>query len=417
VTSTIFEGLKVADFSWVGVGPQVARELAWHGATVVRIECHRRPDTLRAMYPFKDGVAGIDRSAFGTAYNSNKLGISLDLNLPKGKEIGRRLALWADIVTDSMVPGTMKKWGLDYETLSKEKPELIYYSTCQQGQYGPYANFGGYGAFAAVMGGFSALTGLPDREPLPHFNNYTDFVSPWVLTLAVVGALRRRRKTGKGTYIDQAQIEAGISALGPAVLDYQVNGRIATRAGNRDSYRAPHGVYPCKGVDRWVAIAIATEEQWQSFCRAIGSPTWAGEERFNTLAGRKSNEDELDLHVSEWTASHTPEEVTELLQAVRVPAGTVQTGEDLFKDPQLAHRQHFHWLEHPVIGRHSYHAPAYRMSETPAYPTSAGPCLGQHNEYVYKEILGFSEDEMADLLVEGVITTEADAPGVMQQAR
>lgn len=406
----ILEGLKVADFTWSATGPQVTRELAEHGATVVRVESHRRPDTQRAAFPFKDGKAGIDRSAFGTNCNTNKLGISLDLNRPQGREVGRRLALWADVVAESMVPGTMRKWGLDYETLSKDKPELIYFSTCQMGQNGPYANYGAYGAFAAVMCGYAHLLGLPGRPPLPLFNNYTDYIAPWFLVIAVIGALRRRRKTGRGMYLDQSQLEAGISFLGPVALDYFVNGRVATRDGNRDPYRAPHGIYPTKTPDRWVAVSVTTQEQWQAFCQAIGAPAWTSEGRFRTLTDRKAHEDDLDKLVSEWTAGHTAEEIMTTLQAVKIPAGVVQTAEDLFNDPQLAHREHFQWLEHPVMGRHSYHSPAYRLSETPAVLTSAGPALGQHNEYVYREILGYSDDEVADMLIEGVITTDADVP-------
>lgn len=152
MTKQVFEGVKVANFSWIGVGPQAIRELAAHGATVVRVECHRYPDTLRIVPPFKDFVAGIDLAGHFAAYNTNKYGMSLDLNMPRGKEIAHKLVRWADIVTDGMTPGTMAKWGLDYESCRKTKTDIIYFSTCQQGQYGPYAHFGGYGMFAATMG-------------------------------------------------------------------------------------------------------------------------------------------------------------------------------------------------------------------------------------------------------------------------
>ena len=406
----IFEGIKVADFSWVGVGPQIARELAEHGATVVRVECHRYPDTLRTIMPYKDGVAGIDRSAFGMAYNTNKYGISLDLNMPKGQEVAKRLVAWADIVTDGMTPGTMAKWGLDYDSCRKIKPDIIYYSTCQQGQYGPYATFGGYGMYAAVMGGYSHVTGWPDRGPPVMFNNYTDFISPFYLAIAVIGALLYRRKTGKGMYLDQAQIEAGISFLGPYVLDYFVNGRIAERMGNRDRYMVPHGAYPCRGLDKWVAIAITNEEEWQTFCSVLGNPEWTKDARFSTVLSRKENEEELDRLIGEWTKDYPPEQIMAMMQDAGVPCGVVQTCEDLFNDPQLKHREHFRFLEHKVIGRHAYNAPAYRLSKTPCDIKKAGPCLGEDNEYVYKEILGYSDDEIADLLIEGVITTEMDVP-------
>ena len=410
----IFEGVKIADFSWVAVGPQIGRELAEHGATVVRVESHKHPDTLRVAPPFREGIPGIDRSAFGMAFNTQKYGISLNLNTPKGQEVAKNLVRWADIVTDSMTPGTIEKWGLDYESIRKIKPDIIMFRTTQQGQSGPYAKFGGYGQFAAIMGGFSHITGWPDREPVSMFNNYTDFICPWYLIMAVIGALLHRRKTGRGMYIEQAQIEGGIGFLGPAVLDYMVNGRIVGRAGNTDPYMAPHSAYQCRGDDKWVGIGVGSDEEWQAFCKVIGEPEWTKDAKFATFQGRKENEGELDALVTEWTKDYSPEEVMVMMQCAGVPAGVVATAEDLFNDPQLKHRQHFRLLDHKVIGPHAYNSPAYRLSKTPCDIHMAAPCLGEHNEYVYKEILGYSDDEIADMLAQGVITTETDVPDVLK---
>jgi len=406
----IFQGIKIADFAWVGVGPLTARELAFHGATVIRVECHRYPETLRTTGPFKDGVSGIDRSAFYPVCNTNKYDISLDLNRPKAKEIAYRLIKWSDIVTDGMTPGTMAKWGLDYESCKKIKPDIIYFSTCQMGQKGPLANVAGYGVMGVSYAGFSQLTGWADRGPLPLNNNYSDWISPWYLATTLIAALVYRRKTGKGMYLNQAQVEAGASFLGPLVLDYIVNGRIAGPLGNHDPYLAPHNVYPCSGDDRWVAITVREETEWNNLCQVMGQPRLASDPRFATLLSRKQNEGELDKLISEWTKNYTPQQLMEMLQSSGVPCGVVQTAEDLFNDPQLGYRHHFNFLEHKVIGRHAYQSPAYRLSKTPAHLWRAGPCLGQDNEYVYKELLGYSDDEIADLLVEGVITTEDDLP-------
>ena len=411
----VLEGIKVADFSWVAVGPQVARELAEHGATVIRIECHRFPDTLRTAMPMKDFKSGIDRSAFGTCFNTNKYGLSVDLNTPKGQEIAKKLVAWADVVTESMVPGTMAKWGLDYESCKKIKSDIIYYSTCQMGQKGPYAQFGGYGMFGTAYGGYSHLLGWPDGSPLPLFNNYSDFIAPWYLCTTLILALLHRRKTGKGMYLDQSQVEAGINFLGPVMLDYTVNRRIANRMGNRDPYMAPHGIYPCQGDGRFVAIAVSTDEEWDGFCRVISNPAWAKDPKFSTFLGRKQNEDELDRLVAEWTKDYSAEQVMDMMQKAGVAAGVVETTEDLFNDPQLKHREHFRFLEHQVIGSHAYNAPAYRLSKTPNHIWKAAPCLGEDNEYVYKEILGYTDDEIADMLVDGVITTDSDVPEVLRE--
>jgi benzylsuccinate CoA-transferase BbsF subunit len=410
----VFEGVKVADFSWVAVGPQVARELAFHGATVVRVECHRWPETTRTAGPFKDGKTGIDRSAFATAYNTNKYGISLDLNTPRGQEIATRLVQWADVVTDSMSPGAMAKWGLDYESCKKIKPDIIYYSTCQMGQEGPYRQFKGYGMLGVSYAGYCNLNGWPDRDPLPLFNNHSDFISPYYLTTALIAALLYRRKTGKGMYLDQSQVEVGINLLGPTVLDYMANRRIATRMGNRDPYHAPHGLFPCKGADRWVAIAVTSDKEWRMLCRVMGNPDWASDSKFATALGRKDNEDEIEALIGEWTVNHTADEVMTLLQHAEVPAGVVQKAEDLFTDPQLRHREHFRFLEHKVIGRHAYHSPAYRLSKTPCDIRKPGPCLGEDNEFVYREILGLSDDEIAELLIDGVVTCDTDSPEVLR---
>lgn len=407
----VFEGIHVADFSWVGVGPQVARELAEHGATVVRVESHRRLDQLRLIGPYKDFRPGVERTGFATCYNTNKFGISVDLKRAKGQEIARKLVRWSDIVCDSMTPGSMEKLGLDYKSLRKMKPDLIMFSTCQFGQYGPYCELPGYGNIGAAMSGANTLVGWPDRAPAGAYGAYSDFIAPWFLISTVIGALLRRKRTGKGLYVDMAQVEAAVTFLAPALLDYSVNGRVAERTGNRSPGAAPHGVFPCLGKDRWVAISVSTDEEWEAFCKVIGNPRWTEEGKFETLAGRKENEDELDRLVGAWTGNHPAEEVMTLLQEAGVPAGVVQNcHEDLFKDPQLQHRQHFRFLEHKVMGRHAYNAPAYILSKTPNHIYKAGPTLGEDNEHVFKNILGYSDEEIADFLVEGVITTDADLP-------
>ena len=413
----ILEGIKVADFSWVGVGPMVGRELAEHGATVVRVESHKRPDLLRVMTPYKDGIPGIDRSAYGACFNTNKYGMSLDLANPKGREVARKLIAWADILAESMTPGSMTKLGLDYESCRKIKPDIIYYSASQFGQKGPYRSMGGYGAMGAAYAGYSHLTGWPDRPPVVLPNAYTDTLSPWYLCSVVLAALDYRARTGQGCYLDMAQVEAGITFWGPAFLDYIVNEHIASRRGNRDPYMAPHGVFPCRGDDKWVAIAVATDEEWRALCQVMGDPEWSQKPRFATFLGRKENEDELEPLIAEWTKDYPAEQLMATLQAAGVAAGAVYTCEDLFNAPQLKHRQHFRLLQHKVIGPHHYHAPAYILSKTPNHIWKAGPCLGEDNEHVYKQLLGYSDDAVTQFMLDGVITTEYDIPDILRPKR
>jgi crotonobetainyl-CoA:carnitine CoA-transferase CaiB-like acyl-CoA transferase len=403
------EGVKVADFSWAIVGPLAARHLADHGAQVVRVESHARPETNRFGGPYKDEIPGIDRGSLFSLYNSSKYGMSLNLSKPKAREVALRLMQWADVVIESFTPGTMRKNGLDYETIKKAKPDIIYISTSCYGQYGPFAESPGYGQLASAQCGIYYSIGWPDRPSETTSAPHTDFIGPIFLVPTVIAALDYRSRTGKGLYVDQSQVEAGVQFYAPPVMDYMVNKKIMMRGGNHWPYAAPHNVYPCLGDDRWCAIAVFTDEEWKGCSNALGNPPWTQEAKFSDFSGRKENEEELDRRLSEWTARHTPKEVMEKMQEKGVAAGIVQTMEELYQDPQLKHLGFWRYLEHPVIGVHAHQGPPFRLSETPDRQFTS-PCLGQHNDFIYKELLGYSDEEMAELLKEGVITTEADLP-------
>ena len=402
----IFEGIKVADFTWVGVGPITVKNLADHGATVVHIESHTHLDTLRVTPPFKDGVPGVDRSAFMADYNTGKYGVSLNINTPKGVELARKFILWADVVAESFSPRAMAKWGLDYESIRKLKPDIIYYSASQQGHGGPHSGFIGFGMMMASLSGYAHLTGWPDRDPATPYGAYTDFISPFFGAAALVAALDHRRKTGVGQHLDLSQLECGLQMIAPVQMDYSLNGHEAIRHGNRDPRAAPHNAYPCLGDDSWCAIAVFTDEEWASLCAVMDRPHWASDPRFRTLEARKANEDDLDRLIGEWTRERDAQQVMESLQAAGVPAGVVLSAEGQFNDPQVQHRGFFHYLEHEVIGRHAYDGFSFDLSRTPGSLTAA-PTLGQHNEYVYREILGMTDEEIGDLIAEGVITVES----------
>ena len=219
----------------------------------------------------------------------------------------------------------------------------------------------------------------------------------------LIAALDYRRKTGKGQRIDLSQFEAGVNFIAPIMMDYFINDRIANRNGNYSSRAAPHNAYRCKGEDRWCVIAVFTHEEWESFCHVIGNPPWTKEERFSSFLGRKKNEEELDRLVEHWTVGHTAEEVVSLMQADGVAAGVLETAEDLMEhDPQLKHR-HFFWeLDHPEIGKHHTRGPSFILSRLPCELQRA-PLLGEHNEYALKEILGISDEEVAELVIERVV--------------
>jgi len=395
-------GLKVLDLSWVITGPMATKYLGDHGATVVRVESMQRLDIMRPYPPYTGGKSGVNRGGSFTPFNSSKYGITLNLNKPRGAEIARKLAAWSDVVVENFMAGQIEKWGLGYDELKKVKPDIIMIRASLQGQTGPYANQAGYGTMLQGSAGFTYFVGWTDRAPTGSTAPYTDFTAGLTVITAIMGALDYRRRTGRGQYIDLSQLEASVHFFAPAILDCTANGRIGTALGNRHPYAAPHGAYRCQGDDRWCAIAVFNDKEWASLCRVIGKPALTNDSRFDTMLGRKKNEDELDRLIEEWTVNHSPEEVMTQMQAAGVPAGRVAGGQDLHLDPQLKHRHHFWMLDHPEMGVTAYDSPAFRLSKTPAELNMPAPCLGQHTEYICREILQMSDNEFVGLLEEGV---------------
>ncbi len=401
-----FEGLKVLDLSWVGVGPMTAGYLANYGATVVKVESSKRPDILRLTPPFRDGVPGLNTSHFCANMNASKVGLGLDLSRPEGRALVLRLAEWADVVLESFTPKTLRGWGLDYEALAAVNPSIVMLSTCMQGQTGPRANYRGFGNLMGALSGFYHITGWPDRDPAMVYGAYTDFICQRYCTTALVAALDHRRRTGEGQYLDLAQFEAALQFLGPELLDQDVTGRVAERHGNRDPWCAPHGVFPCQpdaaGREGWLAIACETDAQWEALRAAMGSPAWAADPALATLAGRKAAEDRLEAELAAWTAGFDAHELFERLQPA-VPCGPVLPVPGLHADPQIAARGYFVPLTHTVIGEVPYDGLAATMSATPGRPTKAAPCLGEDSFTVLTEILGMDPDEVAILIAEEVV--------------
>jgi crotonobetainyl-CoA:carnitine CoA-transferase CaiB-like acyl-CoA transferase len=397
------EGLKVADFAWIGVGPISGKYLADHGANVVRVESASPPDRLRVVGPFAGGVPGPNRSQFFGAFNTSKRSISLSLKHPAAREIAKKLIAWADVVIESFTPGTMADLGLGYDVAKQINPSVIYASTCLMGQTGPAAPLAGYGYHAAAISGFYEITGWPDRPPSGPFTAYTDTIAPRFLATALLAAIDHRNRTGEGQHIEQAQMESALYFLAPELLDYQVSGAIPTRAGNDSPTAAPHGAYPCAGEDEWCAIAVETEAQWRALQSLLCDQPWVMEPAYATLEGRLALRREIDEHLSRWTRPQEPLAVMARLQAAGVPAGFVQRSSDLLHDPQLAHRNFFRPLEHPEMGMVPYEGHQFRISGYDSGPRSPAPCLGEHSVEILTEELGLSDDELGELLASGAV--------------
>jgi len=402
-TSGILNGVKIADFSWAYVGPLSTKTLADCGAEVIKIEGRSRPDVERASVPpFKDGVFGLNRGGHFNSVNTSKKSLCLNLARPKAKEIAKQVVKWADIVVENFSGGAMARMGFGYEVLKEIKPDIIMLSSSMQGQTGPDAEKAGFGQHLTSLSGIGNITGWPDRDPAM-LGYYTDFIAPHFNILLLVSALLYRRRTGKGMYIDSSQLENGMQFLTPLLLDYTVNGRVNGRLGNRAPEKCPHGAFRCLGNDRWCSIAVRNEAEWLSLCRLMGNPAWSRDAKFASLPLRKQNEDELEKLVESWTISCSAEEVMIKCQAAGVPAGVLQTGEDLIeKDPQLKSRQFYCNLEHPEVGIHHVPRPPYLFSGVENQVTRA-PLLGEHNEYVLKDLLGLSDEEIAELVVDGAL--------------
>lgn len=400
------EGMKVLDFCWVAAGPMTTKYLAEYGATVVRVESAKRPESLRRAAPYGGGVSGINRSGYFANYNANKYGITIDMRHPRARQLVLRMVGdWADVVTENFTPGTMESWGLGYDELKQVNPNLIMFSASMLGRGGPLEKQPGYGAVLSSLAGLTNITGWPDRGPVNPYGAYTDFVVPRFAVASMLAAVDYRRRTGEGIHLDMSQLEASLHFSAPLLLDYMSSGTEPTRRGNRDPGAAPHGVYPCQGEERWIAIACFTEDVWQALCRVI-SPTgygWIAEAQFASLLGRKAAEDELDRLMAEWTRGWEADALMETLQQAGVPAGVVHDTRGLFEDPQLQHRGHYQYLDHAEIGRYASERSEFELSETPGKLERPAPMIGEHTEYVLKQFIGLSDAEYQSLQDDAVL--------------
>lgn len=398
------EKLRVLDFTWVLAGPSAVRYLADHGAQVIKVERRQIGDTGRHVLAFHNDERGINRSGYYTNVNRGKLSVTLNLADPRGVEMVKRLVRISDVVFENFTRGVMKRLGLDYEVLKEIKPDLIMVSMSAAGHSGPYEDYVAFGPTLQALSGITYLTGFPDRAPVGFGYSYSDFTGGWGGVIPVLAALHHRNKTGEGQWIDAGQLLPLIALMGPGLLDYSVNKRGATRLGNRLSwgYGAPHGAYPCQGDDRWCVISVFNDKEWKGFCEAIGNPAWTIDKKFSTAMSRVENMDELDRLVAEWTEERIDQEVMEVMQKHGVAAGVVQNSQDLIeRDPQMRHRGFFVYLEHPEMGTVGYEGVSFKLSETPGKLRRA-PLFGEHNDYVYGEILGMSKEEIEHYTTEEV---------------
>ena len=381
------EGVKVLDFGWALAGSLNTKHLGDHGAQVIRLETAKRQCMTRTNRQVSiSSRTNPDDKPFFLHYNTSKYSLTLDLKHPRARGLLDKLIQWADVVNENFMPGTLNKLGLGYDDIRKIKPDMIMVSTSIFGQTGPYAHMGGVDGMGNAISGRLDIAGWPDRGPVaPSSCAFGDDILPLFTAMAIVAALDYRRRTGKGQYIDGAMLEVCANQIGPAFLDWQANGRIPTRNGNRIPEASPHGVFPCKGDDRWCAISVFTDEEWKAFSGVLGHPPWTQEKRFGDLESRKANEDELESLIAEWTSDHEAQEIMHRMQEAGVCAGMVQDARDLMEnDPQLKERAFLLYMEHPVLGVCAHPTPPYKLLKTPAQIKTAPSWVNIMTTYVLK---------------------------------
>ena len=408
------EGLRVADFSWFGAGPIAAQTLAAFGAEVVRVESETRIDSLRVVQPVALNADGSPRTGYNASgyfnnFNAGKLSLLLDLNRERGQTLARRLIERSDLFLTNFTPRVLAKWSLLPDQVLAANPRIVAAYAPMQGMTGPHRDFLGFGAVLTPITGISELSGFPHRPPIGVGTNYPDYViNPGHLVVAMLAALRHRERTGAGQLVEMPQIESVINALAPAILDRTANGAVQTRAGNRSPVAAPHGAFRCADGDdaeeRWAVVACRDDGEWRALCEALGHADAAADPRFATHGARKANEDALEALVGEWTRTRRAGDVMAALQARGVPAGVVQNARDMLeRDPHLRARGYYQYLDHAETGRSAYEGMCARLGVTPGRHRAPAPLFGEHTEDVCRRILGLGDDEIADLLAEGVL--------------
>jgi crotonobetainyl-CoA:carnitine CoA-transferase CaiB-like acyl-CoA transferase len=417
------QGVRILDFSWFIASAGGTRFLAALGAESLKLEWKENPDTrLAAMAPVGGRAArekataplpGVNDADMGGQFhnkNSGKRGLSLNIRHPKGLAIAKDLVRLCDVVAEGFSPGVLDRLGLGYDVLKSIRPDVIYIQQSGMGSYGTYGRLRTVGPVAAAFTGLSEMAGLPEPAmPTGWGYSYLDWIGAYGFATALLGAIYHRDRTGEGQWIDSSQCEAGVFLNALPILDYQINRRPWARTGNRSPHRpaAPHGIYRTAGVDRWIAIACFEEADWAGLARVAGGG-WTDDPRFATLASRCDHQDALDAAVSAWTVDQDGYALMERLQAAGVPAGVCQTAEDRCdRDPQL---RHLNWLTEVTgtkIGTWPIPEVPFKLSATPGHvggPIGRGaPGYGEDNEYVLRDLLGYSADEIAGLAEEGVI--------------
>lgn len=402
--------IRICDLSGQLAGAGATRALAALGAQVIRVEdpvTKGRWDIVRQIGPFLGGGNGPDDATGFVNHNTDKLGITLNLRLDRGRELLTELIAVSNAVTENFAAGVMDRLGFGYDRLREIRPGVVYVSNCGFGHTGPYHEFKSWGPIVQAMSGLTHTSRLPEREPAGWGYSYMDHTGGYVMAIALLAALYRQQRTGEGEWVDIACVEAGVAMTGPAVLDELVNGRDARDpafSANRAAAGAmvPHGIFPAKGDDAWVAIACRHDDDWSALAAIVDEP-WAADEGLVTLAGRRADEDRIESELARWTVAHDRDDIVARCRAAGIPAAPVKRPGERCDDPELIDRGLWPSAVHAKHGPQRVDGLPLHLSETDWRIERAGPVLGEHNELVLGDLLGLSSAEIGVLADEGVI--------------
>jgi crotonobetainyl-CoA:carnitine CoA-transferase CaiB-like acyl-CoA transferase len=390
-------GLRVLEFSIVIAGPTAATLLGDFGAEVVKVERPGVGDPLRAWAPFKDGL-----SLWWKAHSRNKKSITLNLASADGQAIAKELVAQADVVIESYQPGTMEKWGLDYDALKEVNPKLVMLRMSGFGQTGPYRDMPGFGTIAESMSGLVHTTGFPDGPPILPAFPMADEVAGTFGAMAIMMALHHRDKTGKGQWIDMSLYEPLFRYLIPHVPEYDQNGVIRQRMGNQLHDAAPRNLYRC-GDGKWLSLSASTQGIFERVAESIGQPELIDDPRFKDNTCRVQNREQLNDIIQQWIGSRPLAEAMAVMRASGAVVGPVFDTAMMFEDPHFAARENIISVPDPDLGQMKMAAPIPKFSGTPGEVRHTGPRLGEHNEAVYAQWLGYDAARVAKLKEVGTI--------------
>ncbi|HJM75270.1 MAG TPA: CoA transferase [Dehalococcoidia bacterium] len=402
------DGIRVLDLTSVWAMPYAAGVLTDLGAEVIKIEALQRLDQNRELGVWPDTEGGFEpwnNNGTFSVLNRGKRSITLNLAHERGRDAFRELVKISDVVLENYTARVMRGWELDFAHLSELRPGLIMVSNTGYGHGGPWESYAVQGTALESTTGIANFSGYRGGRPWTVGQSYPDFVAMWHGLFCIMAALRRRTLTGEGHWIDLGMYQTNVSLQGEAMLDYVANGRLGERLGNRDHTVAVQGCYQTLGDDRWIVFSAQSDAEWGALSAVLGEVDW-DEEPPTTLAEARARHDEVDGVVGAWAATRSREDAVEALRGAGLAAGPVNDARDLFLDPQVRERGLYEWVQHargtgvglrPIIGR------AFRLSETPLHVRGPAPSLGEANAYVFKELLGMS-DEQFDAMVEQEIT-------------